>query len=90
MLIVDNGDAGDYGVDDKWVEFYHMSVFCHMAAISDAIDKLNAPVKILSSERDLRSEMMISVSKLVERASGWLQEFNMEQCADQVKNLDQF
>ena len=41
-----------------------------MAAISDAIDKLNAPVKILSSERGLRSEMMISVSKLVERASG--------------------
>ena len=51
-------------------EFYHMSVFCHVASISDAIDKLNAPVKILSSERGLRSEVMISVSKLVERASG--------------------
>ena len=62
----DDGDGvGDYAIDDKCLEFYHMSVFCHMAAISDAIDKLNAPVKILSSERGLPSEMMISVSKLM-------------------------
>ena len=25
---------------NKWQEFYHMSVFCHMATISRAIDKL--------------------------------------------------
>ena len=55
----------DDDIDDKCLEFYHMSVFYHMVAISDAIDKLNAPVKILSSERGLPSEMMISVSKLM-------------------------
>ena len=71
FLHVDDGDVddddgvGDYAIDDKCLEFYHMSVFCHMAAISDAIDKLNAPVKILSSERGLPSQKMIDVSKLM-------------------------